>query len=79
MFGHVESWVDADQQQNQAEVLQLKLVCKQFTDIYASHSELVRRVFLDNDFSVRSLPSCLAAAEQQRSPSVPVRLQQPAG
>ena len=67
MFGHVESWVDPDQQQNQEEVLQLKLVCKQFRDIYASYSELVRRVYLDNDFSVRILPSLLAWLQRSNS------------
>lgn len=53
--------------QHQAEVHQLKLVCKQFRNVYASHTGLVQRLYLSRDFSVASLPSLLAWLHQSKS------------
>ena len=47
IFAHLEElpdfldWDDEEQEPNQAKVHQLKLVCKQFRDVDASHSGLV--------------------------------------
>ena len=41
----IEPWDDPDQKQNQAEVHQLKLVCRQFRDILASHSGLMQHLY----------------------------------
>ena len=82
VFAHVEELPEnfdtqpQDQQQNQAEVHQLKLVCKQFRDICASHSVLVQRLYLADGFSSeRSLPSfdSLATTEQELNPNISVR------
>ena len=42
-------------------------MCKQFRDIHASHSGLVQRVHLTDDFSVTSLPSLPAWLRQSKS------------
>lgn len=72
VFAHVEELPEnfgnhqQDQRRNQAEVHQLKLVCKQFRDIYASHSGLVQRLYLGFS-SERSLPSLIAWLQQNKS------------
>ena len=58
-----------DHRRNQAEVHQLKLVCKQFKDLHASHPELVQRVYLGDEISARRLPSLLTWLQQSK-PSV---------
>lgn len=58
---------DQVQKQHQAGIHQLKLVCKQFKNIYASHTGLVQRLYLCRDFSVTSLPSLLAWLQQGKS------------
>lgn len=67
-----------EQKQKQAELHQLKLVCKQFKGIHASHSELVRRLYLGPEFSIRALASLLAWLQQRTSftRGVPVNVQQ---
>ena len=72
VFAHLEQQADnADiytGTQNQADVHQLKLVCKQFRGIVESHSELVQRLFLDSYFSFvpRKIPSLLAWLHQNK-------------
>ena len=51
---------------NQAEVHQLKLVCKQFKGVFESHSELVQRLYLKPQFSVGLVPSLLAWLHQNK-------------
>ena len=58
---------DPDQKQNQAEVHQLKLVCKHFRDICVTDPTLVQRVYLDTGFSARALPSLLGWLEKSKS------------
>ena len=76
VFPHLEEVPESigpgdDTVQNQPEVHQLKLVCKQFRDIHASHSDVVQHVYLGGGFSVRRLPSLLAWLQQsQRSVKV---------
>lgn len=53
--------------QEQAQVHQLKLVCKQFRDIYATHSGLIQRMLLYQSFPARLTPSLLAWLQQNRS------------
>lgn len=67
VFAHLEErsstltlYDDVKQKQSQKEVHQIKLVCKQFRLIHASHPGLVQKVHLYSDFCVRSLPSLLA-------------------
>ena len=55
-----------DASRRQAEVHQLKLVCKQFRSILESHSELVQRLYLHNHFSFALLPSLLAWLHQNK-------------
>lgn len=71
VFAHLQeppkyegSWDDQIQKQHQAAVHQLKLVCKQFRNVYASHTGLVQRLHLCRDFSVTSLPTLLAWLQQ---------------
>ena len=52
--------------QNQAEVHQLKLVCKQFKSIFESHPEIVQRLLLDAHFSVALVPSLLGWLHQTK-------------
>lgn len=52
--------------QEQAQVHQLKLVCKQFRDIYATHSGLTQRMFLYQSFPARLLPGLLAWVQQNK-------------
>lgn len=62
---------------NQAEVHQLKLVCKQFKQIRADHSEVVQRVYLCPEFSVGSTQLVSLATTAQELPTVvPVNKQQ---
>ena len=75
VFSHVEERpesismisLDCEQRQNQMEVHKLKLVCKQFREVYTSHPRLVQRVFLRRLFSVSSLPSLLAWLQQNKN------------
>lgn len=59
-------WEDFNRKERQAEVHQLKLVCKQFRDVYASHPGLVERLYVSFSFSVSSLPSLLAWVQQNK-------------
>ena len=54
------------QKRNQAEVHQLKLVCKQFRSVFKTHSELVQRLYLDWHFSVSLAPTLLAGLHQNK-------------
>ncbi|KAL3152699.1 hypothetical protein ABBQ38_012292 [Trebouxia sp. C0009 RCD-2024] len=45
----------------------LKLVCKDFRKVCASHTELVQRLYVSCNFSVSSLPSLLAWLRQSKS------------
>ena len=56
-----------DPQQHQREMPQLKLVCKQFRDIFASNSGLVQRLYLSVDFPDTSLPNLLDWMQQSKS------------
>ncbi len=49
---------------------QLKLVCKQFKGVYQDHPGLVSRLYLDEAFSVRSLPTCWLAYIEARAQSI---------
>lgn len=51
-------------QQEQARVHQLKLVCTQFRDIYATHPGLIRQLFLRRSFPARLAPNLLAWLQQ---------------
>ena len=42
-------------------------MCKQFREIYASHSGLVQRLYLHSSFSVSSLPILLAWLQQNKN------------
>lgn len=53
--------------QNQLEVLQLKLMCKPFRDIYATYPGLVQQVYISSTFSGGSLLSLLAWLQQNKS------------
>ena len=58
-----KGWIDDDNlelKQNQLEVHQLKLVCKQFRDLYGSHSDLVQQLYVCHQFTVGLVPSLLA-------------------
>ena len=55
-----------DQKQPQGEMHQLKLVCKQFRDIFASHPGLVQRLYIGEDFLATSLPSLLDWMQQSK-------------
>ncbi|KAL3156276.1 hypothetical protein ABBQ32_012549 [Trebouxia sp. C0010 RCD-2024] len=74
VFAHLEEspevaniWDYELQQQNQAQMHQLKLVCKEFGEVCASHTELVQRLYVSGDFSVSSLPSLLAWLRQSKN------------
>ena len=57
----VKIWDDHDHlelKQNQLEVHQLKLVCKQFRDLYATHSDLVQQLYVCYQFTVGLYPAC---------------------
>ena len=51
----------------QKEMHQLKLVCKLFRDVFASHSGLVQHLYLHQAFPARLLPSLLAWLQQSKS------------
>ena len=53
-------------QRVQTEVHQLKLVCKQFREVYARHSGLVQALYLRNDVPVGSLSSLLVWLQQNK-------------
>ncbi|KAL3152695.1 hypothetical protein ABBQ38_012288 [Trebouxia sp. C0009 RCD-2024] len=55
------------QSRQQKEVHRPKLVCKQFREIYESHSGLVQALYLNSDISVGSLPSLLTWLQQNKS------------
>ena len=77
VFAHLEerpstpaTYDDVEEKQSQKEVHQLdklKLVCKDFRRIHASHAGLVQKVHLHSDFCVRSLPSLLAWLQHNKS------------
>ena len=75
VFAHVEapqirykSWNDIqDDQQNQRQLHQLRLVCKQFNKIFAAPSLFLRRLCLPEAFPSSSLPSLLAWLQQNKS------------
>lgn len=73
VFAHLEetprnirSWADKDERQHQAGVHQLKLVCKQFHEIYASHKGLVQALYLSGRVSASSRPRLLAWVQQNK-------------
>ncbi len=59
---------DNRERESQAQLLQLKLVCKQFKGVYKDHPELVSRLYVHEAFAVRSLPGLLAWLDQYKSP-----------
>jgi len=75
VFAHVEaaqiryrSWNDIeDDHQNQRQLHQLRLVCKQFNEIFAAHPLFLRRLSLPEAFPSSSLPSLLAWLQQNKS------------
>lgn len=58
---------DLEEKQSQTEVHQLKRVCKQFRQIYASDSRLVQKLYLYSNFSLRSLASLLVWLQHNKS------------
>ena len=65
----VTSWNGVDNlelKQNQLEVHQLKVVCKQFRDIHATYEGLVQQLYISSIFPVRSLLSLLAWLQQNK-------------
>lgn len=58
--------LDLELKQEQLQLHQLKLVCKQFRDIFATHSGLVQRVYVCPDFPLRSLCSLLTWLHQNK-------------
>ncbi len=73
------SWNDAEVRQQQRELHQLKLVCKQFNDISTSQPELVQGLHLHSN-SQQFPTQChrqftgLAATEQRFSANVHIKL-----
>ncbi|KAL3151155.1 hypothetical protein ABBQ38_15512 [Trebouxia sp. C0009 RCD-2024] len=73
VFAHLElpqkngSWDYFDQRQQQARLHQLKLVCKQFREVFTSHPALVQQLYISSDFCVRALPSLLAWLHQSKN------------
>ena len=61
------SWDRLLLQRHQQQLHQLKLVCKEFHESFASHPGLVPALYLRPELSVRSLPSLLAWLQQHRS------------
>jgi len=59
---------DNRERESQAQLLQLKLVCKQFKGVYKDHPGLVSRLYVHEAFAVRSLPGLLAWLDQNKSP-----------
>ena len=59
---------DNRERESQAQLLQLKLVCKQFKGVNKDHPELVSRLYVHKAFAVRSLPGLLAWLDQNKSP-----------
>ncbi len=54
------SWDDAKARQQQRELHQLKLVCKQFSEIFTSQPELVQGLHLHNNLPGNAITSLLA-------------------
>ena len=75
VFAHVEaaqisyrSWHDIeDDQHNQRQLHRLRLVCKQFNEIFAAQPLFVRRLSLGAAFPSSSLPSLLTWLPQNKS------------
>ncbi len=75
VFAHVEaaqiryrSWDDVeDGKENQRQLHQLRLVCKQFNGIFASQPFFLRRLSLPLAFPSSSLPSLLAWLQQNKN------------
>ena len=66
-LGSWDDSIDTLAWQNQQEVHQLKLVCKQFKKIYASHAGLIQRLYLCDGFAARLLPALLAWLQQNKN------------
>ena len=71
VFAYVEEVAETigpldDIVENQTAVQQLKLVCKQYRDIHASHSNVVQHLYLGDVVSVDRLPSLLAWLQQSQ-------------
>lgn len=67
VIGHWDDTLETLAWQNQMELHQLKLVCKQFRQVYASHARLIQRLYLCNGFSARLLPGLLSWLQQNKS------------
>ena len=75
VFAHVEAaqiryrnWHDVeDDQHNQRQLHRLRLVCKQFYEIFAAQPLFVRRLSLRDAFPSSSLPSLLTWLQQNKS------------
>ncbi|KAL3155098.1 hypothetical protein ABBQ38_011160 [Trebouxia sp. C0009 RCD-2024] len=63
----LETQADLGHRQNQKEVHRIKLVCKQFRKVHASHPGHVQRLYLSRGFSHRSLTSLLAWLQRNKS------------
>ena len=74
VFAHVETaqmgyrtWNDIqDDQQNQRQMHQLRLVCKQFNEVFAAQPLFLKRLSLPLAFPKSSLPSLLAWLQQSK-------------
>ncbi len=74
VFAHVEtarigyrSWYDIeDDQQNQRQLHQLRLVCKQFNEVFAAQPLFLKRLSLPLAFPKSSLPSLVAWLQQSK-------------
>ncbi|KAL3151085.1 hypothetical protein ABBQ38_012955 [Trebouxia sp. C0009 RCD-2024] len=68
VFRHLDELLDnVIPKQHQAEMHQLKLVCKQFRETFSSHSGLVERLYLGYDLSAGRLPRLLAWLKKNKS------------
>ena len=63
----LETNTDLGHRQNQKEVHQIKLVCKEFREVHASHPGVVRRLYLSRDFNHRSFTSLLPWLQRNKS------------
>ncbi len=61
------TWNDIeDDQQNQRRLHQLRLVCKQFNEVFAAQSLFLKRLSLPKAFPISSLPSLLGWLQQSK-------------
>lgn len=64
---HYRSWDDVeDDQQNQRQLHQLRLVCKQFNEVFATQPHFLKRLSLPEAFPSSSCPVCWHGCSRTR-------------